>query len=93
MAIEGVFAMNVEFRTKLDQNGRVVIPAPFRQALGVSFGDDVVLRLDEGELRITTQQARIRRAQSRAERYVKGGPSIVKELLQERRREAAREEP
>lgn len=83
--------MNQELRTKLDPNGRVVIPASFRQALGIEAGDDVVLRLDEGELRITTQQARIHRAQRRAERYVKGGRSAVDELLEERRREAARE--
>lgn len=83
--------MNRELRTKLDQNGRVVIPASFRQALGIEAGDDVVLRLDEGELRITTQQARIQRAQRRAERYARGGRSAVDELLEERRREAAKE--
>ena len=83
--------MNRELRTKLDQNGRVVIPASFRQALGMEAGDDVVLRLDEGELRITTQQARIQRAQRRAERYARGGRSAVDELLEERRREAAKE--
>lgn len=83
--------MSVELRTKLDQNGRVVIPASFRQALGVEAGDDVVLRLEEGELRITTQQARIQRAQRRAERYVKRGRSVVDDLLEQRRQEAARE--
>ena len=77
-----------ERRTKLDSNGRVVIPARFRHALGIEPGDDVLLRMDEGELRITTQQARIRRAQRRAEGHAKGGNSVVDELLAERRWEA-----
>ena len=80
--------MTQEHRTKLDRDGRLVIPARLRHALGIKAGDDVLLRLDEGELRITTQQARIQRAQRRAERYAKGRNSAVDELLAERRREA-----
>ena len=70
--------MNNDLRTKLDQNGRVVIPVAFRKALGVKPGGEVFLRLDGGELRITTQQARIRRSQLRAERYLRGDGSAVR---------------
>ena len=45
-----------EARTRMSQNGRIVIPAAFRKALGVDDGDDLVLRLQDGELRITTLQ-------------------------------------
>lgn len=47
--------------------------------------------MEGDELRITTQQRRIQRAQSRARRYVKRGTSLVDELLAERR-EAAKNE-
>ena len=83
--------MEEEVRLRVQENGRIVIPAPFRRALGIEVGDEVVLRVQSGELRITTQQHRIQRAQQRARKYVKPGTSLVEELLAERR-EAARNE-
>lgn len=76
---------------RVSENGRVVIPAAFRKALGIEVGDEVVLRLQDNELRITTQQKRIERARQRARRYLKRGDSLVDELLTERR-QAARNE-
>jgi len=83
--------MDEETRTRVSQNGRIVIPASFRKTLGIKAGDEVLLRLQDHELRITTQQRRIQQAQRRARRYVKPGTSLVDELLAERR-EAARNE-
>ena len=83
--------MSQETRMRVSQNGRVVIPASFRKALGIEAGDEVVLSLQDDELTITTQQARIRRAQQRARQYLKPGESVVDELLAERREAAKRE--
>jgi AbrB family looped-hinge helix DNA binding protein len=83
--------MAEEARVRVSHNGRVVIPASFRKALGINVGDEVLLRIRDDELRITTQQRRIQRAQRRARRYLKAGTSLVDELLAERR-EAARNE-
>jgi AbrB family looped-hinge helix DNA binding protein len=83
--------MAEETRTRVNENGRVVIPSSFRKALGIEIGDEVVLRIEDDELRITTQQRRIQRAQRRARQYVKRGSSLVDELLAERR-EAAKHE-
>ena len=83
--------MEQEARLRVNENGRIVIPAAFRKALGIEIGDEVVLRLQADELSITTQQHRIRRAQQRARQYLKPGSSLVDELLAERR-EAARNE-
>jgi AbrB family looped-hinge helix DNA binding protein len=91
MSYRDFSAMDKEVRQRINENGRVVIPASFRKALGVKIGDEVVLRIQDDELRITTQQGRIERAQRRAKRYVKPGTSLVKELLAERR-EAAKNE-
>jgi AbrB family looped-hinge helix DNA binding protein len=84
-------AMPEEARTRVNENGRVVIPSSFRKALGIEIGDEVVLRIEDDELRITTQQRRIQRAQRRARQYVKHGTSLVDELLAERREAAKRE--
>jgi AbrB family looped-hinge helix DNA binding protein len=83
--------MEKETRQRINENGRLVIPAAFRKALGIAAGDEVVLRIQDDELRITTQQKRIQRAQRRARRYIKPGESLVSELLAERR-EAAKNE-
>jgi AbrB family looped-hinge helix DNA binding protein len=85
------YDMEQETRLRVNENGRVVIPAAFRKALGIEVGDEVVLRIQDDELRITTQQHRIQRAQRRARKYLKPGTSMVDEFLAERR-EAARNE-
>jgi AbrB family looped-hinge helix DNA binding protein len=83
--------MDLETRLKITENGRVVIPAAFRKALGINPGDEIILRLDEDEVRITTMKRRIERAQRRARQYVKPGVSLVDELIAERREAAKRE--
>jgi AbrB family looped-hinge helix DNA binding protein len=83
--------MEQETRMRVNENGRIVIPAAFRKALGIEIGDEVVLRVQDDELRITTQQRRIQRARQRAKKYLKPGTSLVDELLAERR-ESARNE-
>lgn len=77
--------------TKLGEGGRLVIPAEYRRALGLETGDEVVLELEEGAMRVLTTKEAVRRAQALVRSYVPEGESLVDELLRERRREAARE--
>jgi AbrB family looped-hinge helix DNA binding protein len=83
--------VNTETRQRVNENGRVVIPASFRKALGINIGDEVVLRMKDDELRITTLKRRVERAQRLVRKHVKRGTSLVDELIAERR-EAARNE-
>jgi len=83
--------MTPETRVRINENGRVVIPAAFREALGIKAGDEVVLRVEDDELRIMTLKRRIERAQRLVRKYVKPGESLVDELIAERR-EAAKHE-
>jgi AbrB family looped-hinge helix DNA binding protein len=76
---------------RVNANGRVVIPASFRKALGINVGDEVVLQIEDDELRITTLKRRVQRAQRLVRKYVKPGISLVDELIAERH-EAARNE-
>lgn len=80
-----------ETRLRVNENGRVVIPASFRKALGINVGDEIVLRIEDGELRITTLRRRVQRAQRLIRKHVKPGTSLVDELIAERR-EASRNE-
>jgi AbrB family looped-hinge helix DNA binding protein len=83
--------MSSQTRLRVNEKGRVVIPASFRKALGINVGDEIVLRLEDDELRITTLKSRIERAQRLVRQHVKPGTSLVDELIAERR-ETARNE-
>ena len=80
-----------EVRMRVNENGRVVIPATFRAALGIDAGDELVMRIEDKELRITTLKNRIERAQNQVRRYVKPGTRLSDELIAERREAAKRE--
>ena len=77
----------IEFKTKLAEGGRIVIPAEYRQALGLHVGDELILRLENGEVRIFTTRQAIRRAQELVHRYIPQKRSLSDELIAERRRE------
>ena len=83
--------MNAETRMRVNENGRVVIPASYRKMLGINAGDEVILRMEDDELRITTMKRRLERAQRRIRQYVKPGVSLADELIAERREAAKRE--
>jgi len=83
--------MGTETRTRVNENGRVVIPASFRKALGIKTGDELVLRLENDELRITTLRRRLEQVRRLVRKHVKPGTSLVDELIAERR-EAAGDE-
>jgi len=74
--------------TRIAKGGRIVIPAEFRRVLGLETGDEVILRLDGGEVRIISRREAIREAQALVREHVKGRRSLVKELREQRRREA-----
>jgi AbrB family looped-hinge helix DNA binding protein len=84
-------AIETEARMRVNENGRVVIPASYRRALGINVGDEVVLRIEGDELRITTLKRRIEQARRRIRRYVKPGRSLADEFIAERREAAKRE--
>lgn len=78
---------------KVGPGGRIVIPAPYRKAVGVEVGDRIMLRLEEdGELRIISQRVAIKRAQELVRRYFPGEERLSDLLIAQRRAEAARED-
>jgi bifunctional DNA-binding transcriptional regulator/antitoxin component of YhaV-PrlF toxin-antitoxin module len=77
---------------RIAPGGRVVIPAEFRKALGVEIGDDMVMELTNGELRLRSFDAALKRVQEIVRKYVPEGVSLADELIRERREEATREE-
>jgi AbrB family looped-hinge helix DNA binding protein len=76
-------------KTIIREGGRLVIPAAFRKALGLKTGDEVLLVLEDGELRVVSPRQAVARAQNLVRRYVSRERSLSEELIQERREEAA----
>jgi len=83
--------MELQTRTRMSEKGRVVIPAEIRKALGMAVGSPLDLRVEDGELRISTLRSRIRRSQEWARKAIPPGVSLADELSAERR-EAAKHE-
>jgi AbrB family looped-hinge helix DNA binding protein len=82
---------DTETVARLGAGGRFVIPASYRKALGLRPGDMLVLRMEDGELWVSTRDRAIKRVQAYVRRYVPSGVSLVDELIHERREEALRE--
>ena len=80
-----------DVRTRVAEGGRIVLPAEYRRALGVRIGDEVILHLENDEVRILTPQEAIRRAQALVRRSVPQDRSLADELIAERRAAAADE--
>jgi AbrB family looped-hinge helix DNA binding protein len=75
----------------MTDGGCVVIPAEYRKALGLEPGDELIVALEDGELRLFTLQQAVRRAQAIVRKYIPEGRSLSDELIAERRAESANE--
>lgn len=75
----------------MTSNGRVVIPAELRKAMGVASGGELIATWEGDGLRIATMKQNIERAQRHARQHIKPGVSLVDELIAERREAAKRE--
>ena len=89
---ESVGAKSLRTRARIGAGGRLVIPVEIRKALGLHEGEPVVMRIEDGELRLVTIKEAIRRVQERARPYITPGQSVVDELIAERRAENERDE-
>ena len=77
-------------KTAIGQGGRLIIPAAYRKALGLKPGDEVLLTLEDGEIRIVSMRQTIVRAQSLLRRYIPESRSLSEELIKQRQEEVAR---
>jgi len=78
--------------SRINNQGRIVIPAECRAAAGLKPGDEVLIEaVGEGELRLQTRQQAIKKAQEIVGRRLPKRRDLVAELIAERRKEAERE--
>ncbi|MER8827577.1 AbrB/MazE/SpoVT family DNA-binding domain-containing protein [Mesorhizobium sp. M0938] len=77
-------------RIKLGEGGRFVIPAAMREEMGVRPGEDLILHVENGELRVRSWLQNLRRVQAELSALKKPEESVVDEFLKERREEQRR---
>ena len=67
-----------DIRTKMNENGRIIIPAILRKQLHLEAGDELILRIKDNELRIFSLKQSLRKAQLLVKKHAKN-----KKLTQE----------
>lgn len=76
---------------QLGNQGRLVIPAAFRQALGFGPGDRLIVRIENGSLILEKADTVKKRLKNRFTQVPKS-ISLADELIAERREEARQDE-
>ncbi len=66
-------------------DGRLLIPAEMREAMGLGKDGAVTARVEGGELRLLSRAVAIRQVQARLRRRKRPGESVVDRFLAERR--------
>jgi antitoxin PrlF len=84
--------MTYQAKVRVTESGRISIPADMRRAMGIEKGGTVHLELVEGHLEITTLHQAIKNIQKMAREDGWHGNVTVDEFLEQRRKDAKREE-
>jgi AbrB family looped-hinge helix DNA binding protein len=71
-------------RGRIAEGGQLVIPDDFRRQLGLRPGDNVVMEVEDGELRVRSQKVVVARAEALVRRHMPEGASLVQELIRDR---------
>lgn len=80
----------LEFRTKLTEGGRVVIPALYRKQLQLEPGEELIIRLEDDELHLMSLKHSLKKAQALVQGYAKN-TSLVTLLKEMRKKDASHE--
>jgi AbrB family looped-hinge helix DNA binding protein len=78
-------------KARLNNNGRIVIPAEIRHQMGLEPGDTVLLSVEGNVLKVESHRARIRKVQESMRQFIPAGSGLSGELISDRREEARQE--
>jgi AbrB family looped-hinge helix DNA binding protein len=78
-------------RVRLGADGRISIPAAYRRELRIRAGDELIVHVEDGEIRLVSPKQALERARRVLAKYTKGGESLADSLITDRRAEGSRE--
>jgi|APCry1669189070_1035195.scaffolds.fasta_scaffold39697_1 AbrB family looped-hinge helix DNA binding protein len=73
-----------EYRAIFGENGRIIIPAPLRNIMKLTPGEEIILRYDNNSINILTMKQAVKEAQSIVMQYNKDHISLTSSLKQSR---------
>ncbi|CAN5245377.1 hypothetical protein BH10PSE19_BH10PSE19_14720 [soil metagenome] len=80
-----------EYKAKISENGRILIPAIIRNQLHLEVGDELVMRVKNDELHLISFKSAIKKAQTLVNKYISPNQSLVADLKAARQAEAENE--
>jgi len=80
-----------EYRATFGENGRIIIPAPLRNIMKLTPGEEILLRYDNNSINILTIKQAVKEAQDIVMQYNKDNISLTDSLKQSRLEEAKNE--
>jgi AbrB family looped-hinge helix DNA binding protein len=81
----------LEARSTITSGGRLVIPAAIRKELNLNEGEEVILKVECGELHVLTYKHAVQKAQALVQKYNKKNTSLTEVLFKMRREESDNE--
>jgi AbrB family looped-hinge helix DNA binding protein len=84
-------AFNMSRMTTIGKAGRLVIPAQYRQALGLTEGEGVMISLKNGHIEITPIEESIKKAQQTVKQYLSSEDDLVTLLFDDRKEDERHE--
>jgi bifunctional DNA-binding transcriptional regulator/antitoxin component of YhaV-PrlF toxin-antitoxin module len=77
-------------KSKVDQAGRILVPSAYRHLLHLMPGQDIILHVEKGELRIRSFQESAKRARDLVKQYNSKNQDLVELLFQARKEDKSR---
>jgi AbrB family looped-hinge helix DNA binding protein len=81
----------MEFKVQVQSGGRFVLPSKLRKELHIKAGDEIVLSLEDGCVRLIPLRQAVRMAQQAVKKYVPKKTSLAADLIQARKEETGHE--
>lgn len=76
-----------EQHAKISEGGRLIIPAAYRKALNLHVGDELIIRLEDGEIRLFRQSQAIERIRTAAKKHAVKNKNHTDDFLMARKQD------
>ncbi len=75
------------YKTSIGENGRIIIPSKMRKEANLTVGQEIIINLQNGELKISSYNTKLKSIQEAVKRYTKDKGSLVEKLVELRKEE------